>query len=198
MQARPMSSNLARHRTTTVSATAALAALLGLALHAAPLRAQALETVRGVDPERYAGVWHEIARLPWKAEERCVADVTTAFTRHGARTFAVETRCRRADGSFENDAGIARIQDTSTNAKMEIRFLPLALAWWPFAWSDYWILDLAPDYSHALVGAPARDALWILARRPVLESAIYERLVAKARALGFPVDRLIRSQPAAG
>ncbi|GMU71897.1 MAG: hypothetical protein AMXMBFR42_13560 [Burkholderiales bacterium] len=177
---------------------AAVAALAVLAPTIAPARAQPLETVRRVDTERYAGVWHEIARLPYKMEERCVADVTTAFVRRGMTTFDIETRCRRADGSWETDAGIVRIQDTATNAKMEIRFLPLALAWWPFAWSDYWILDLAPDYSYALVGAPARDALWILARHPVLETVVVERLVAKARALGFPVDKLIRSQSAAG
>ena len=179
-------------------ALAAVAAIVVLPPIVAPARAQPLETVRSVDVERYAGVWHEIARLPYRMEERCVADVTTAFVRRGMTTFDIETRCRRADGSWETDAGIVRIQDTATNAKMEIRFLPLALAWWPFAWSDYWILDLAPDYSYALVGAPARDALWILARKPVLETAIVERLVAKGRALGFPVDKLIRSQSAAG
>ena len=66
--------------------------------------------------------------------------------------------------------------------------------WWPFAWSDYWILDLAPDYSYALVGVPARDSMWILSRRPDMEPAVYERLVAKARALGFDVGKLIRTR----
>jgi apolipoprotein D and lipocalin family protein len=172
----------------------ALACTFAAAIAAAPARAQELPTVASVDVVRYSGVWHEIARLPYKMQERCAADVTTTFTRRGMRSFDVETRCRRADGSEENDVGIARIQDTSTNAKMEIRFLPLALAWWPFAWSDYWILDLAPDYSHALIGVPARDSMWILARKPDLEPATYERLVAKARALGFDVDKLIRTK----
>lgn len=173
----------------------ALAAGALLAALAAPTLAEELPTVSTVDVTRYAGTWHEIARLPYRMEARCVADVTTTFKRRGMRSYDVETRCRRADGSEETDVGIARIQDTSSNAKMEIRFLPLALAWWPFAWSDYWILDLAPDYSHALVGVPARDAMWILSRKPELEAATYERLVAKARVLGFEVDKLIRSKP---
>lgn len=165
---------------------------------AAPARGQDLPTVPTVDPERYSGVWHEVARLPNKVQALCVADVTTSFTRRGMRSFDVETRCRRADGSEETDLGIARIRDTTTNAKLEIRFLPLALAWWPFAWSDYWVLDLAPDYSHALVGVPARDALWILSRRPELDRPVYERLIAKARALGFDVDKLIRPKQLGG
>jgi len=179
-------------------AAVAVAACVGIAAVAMPARAQSLETAANIDPARYAGLWYEVARLPNATQARCVADTTSTFTLRSAHYFDVGMRCQRADGTEESDLGIARIRNPATNAKMEIRFLPLALAWWPFAWSDYWILDLAPDYSHALVGAPARDALWILARRPVLESAIYERLVAKARALGFPVDRLVRSQPAAG
>ena len=67
-----------------------------------------------------------------------------------------------------------------------------ALAWLPFAWSDYWILDLAPDYDYALVGSPSRDALWIIARKPALDPGIYERLVTKARELGFDTGKLIR------
>ncbi len=178
----------------TASLARAFASAAIVAALAAPACAQELPTVASVDAVRYAGTWHEIARLPYRMEARCVADVTTTFTRRGMRSYDVETRCRRADGTEETDVGIARIQDTSSNAKMEIRFLPLALAWWPFAWSDYWILDLAPDYSHALIGVPARDAMWILSRKPELETAIYERLVAKARALGFDVDRLIRAK----
>ena len=85
------------------------------------------------------------------------------------------------------------MRDPATNAKLEIRSLPLAVAWLPFAWSDYWVLDLAPDYGYALVGSPSRDALWIIAREPTLDPRIYERLVAKARALGFDTGKLIRT-----
>jgi apolipoprotein D and lipocalin family protein len=110
------------------------------------------------------------------------------------RTYDIVTRCRRADGSEETDVGIARVQDLNTNAKMEWRFLPLALAWWPFAWTDYWIVDLAPDYSYAMAAMPSREALWILARRTELDAAVYDRLVAKARALGFDTGKLVRTR----
>lgn len=179
-------------------AALALAVCVGWSTFAAPARAQPLETVPAVDPARFAGSWYEVARLPNKMQAQCVADVATTFTRHGVHTFDVETKCRRSDGRAETDVGIARIQDPSTNAKLEIRFLPLALAWWPFAWSDYWVLDLAPDYSYALAGAPSRDTLWILSRKPELDPAVYQRLVAKARALGFDVGKLIRPKTAPG
>jgi apolipoprotein D and lipocalin family protein len=169
-----------------------------LALVSGTASAQAdLPTVDKVDMIRYAGLWFEIARLPNKLQAECAGDVTTSFTRRGMRTFDVETRCRRADGSDETDMGIARVQDLNTGAKMEIRFLPLALAWLPFAWSDYWIIDLAPDYGHAMVGVPARDALWILARRPEMDARQLERLIAKAQALGFDTTKLVRTRHSA-
>lgn len=172
------------------------AALLALAL-AAPAVAQDLVTVEKVDMVRYAGTWYEIARLPNKLQAECVGDVTTSFRLRGMRTYDIETRCRRADGSQEVDVGIARVQDPATNAKMEWRFLPLALAWWPFAWTDYWIVDLAPDYSWAVAAVPTREAMWILARKPELDAATYDRLVAKARAMRFETGKLIRTRHSA-
>lgn len=172
------------------------AALLALAL-AAPAVAQDLVTVEKVDMVRYAGTWYEIARLPNKLQAECAGDVTTSFRLRGMRTYDIETRCRRADGSQEVDVGIARVQDPATNAKMEWRFLPLALAWWPFAWTDYWIVDLAPDYSWAVAAVPTREAMWILARKPELDAATYDRLVAKARAMRFETGKLIRTRHSA-
>jgi len=74
-----------------------------------------------------------------------------------------------------------------------VRFLPLALAWLPFAWGDYWILDLAPDYSHALVGTPSREYLWILAREPAMDDARLRALLDRARVLGFDDTKVVRT-----
>jgi apolipoprotein D and lipocalin family protein len=176
--------------------TAALA--VAFAIAATPLCAQGtLPTVERVDFVRYAGTWYEIARLPNRMQEQCAGDVTTTFTLRGMRTYDILTRCRRFDGRIEDDLGIARVQDTTTNAKMEWRFLPLAVAWWPYAWTGYWIVDLAPDYSYAMAATPERDAMWILARRPDMGSDVYARLVAKARALGFDTSALMRTRHSA-
>jgi apolipoprotein D and lipocalin family protein len=178
-------------------ATATTAAALLAGALAAPALAQDVVTVEKVDMARYAGTWYEIARLPNKLQAECAGDVTTTFRLRGMRTYDIETRCRRKDGSEEIDMGIARVQDLNTGAKMEWRFLPLALAWWPFAWTDYWIVDLAPDYGWAVAAVPTREAMWILARKPEIDAALYDRLVAKMRALGFQTNKLIRTRHSA-
>ena len=48
------------------------------------------------------------------------------------------------------------------------------------------------DYRAALVGAPNRKYLWILAREPRLDDSEYARLVDIAKAQGFDVSALKR------
>lgn len=174
----------------------ALAVLL-LAANA-PLAARAqVTTVDRVDIDRYLGVWYEIARLPNRFQADCVRDVTATYSRRAPTVINVINSCRHSDGAEGRVEGIARIRDLNTNAKLEVRFAPLSMSWLPFVWDDYWILDVAPDYTHAMVGEPGRDYLWILSRSPLLDRAIYDRLVAKASAQGFDTSKLKRTPQSA-
>src|SRR4051812_823372 len=73
----------------------------------------------------------------------------------------------------------------ATNATLEVSFFR------PF-WGDYWIIDLADDYSYAVVGHPGRDYLWILARTPAMAEATFQGIVARLQAKGYQTSRLVR------
>jgi apolipoprotein D and lipocalin family protein len=61
----------------------------------------------------------------------------------------------------------------------------------PF-YGSYIVIDLdRENYRYALVCGPDRSYLWILARSPDLDPETRNRLVARARDLGFDTDRLI-------
>jgi apolipoprotein D and lipocalin family protein len=61
----------------------------------------------------------------------------------------------------------------------------------PF-YGGYNIMALDRDgYQWALIGGNDTDYLWILSRTPTLEPVIYEDLLARAAAVGFPVEDLI-------
>ena len=64
------------------------------------------------------------------------------------------SKCR-ADGTTKTSEGEAKIEDKATNAKLKVAFFK------PF-YRRYWIIDLAVDYSYAVVGEPSRKYLWIL------------------------------------
>ena len=62
-------------------------------------------------------------------------------------------------------------------------------------WADYWVIDLDPEYRWAVVGGPSRKYLWVLSREPSMERAQFEQITARARAKGYPVDRLVMAAP---
>ena len=144
-----------------------------------------------VDLARYAGRWYEVARFPNRFQAKCVAETTADYGRLADGRIRVVNACRTADGSIARVEGRARVAGRTSTLK--VRFAPAFLSFLPFVWGDYWILDLTPDYSAALVGSPDRKYLWILARTPTLDEATYARLVAAAATQGFDVARLVRS-----
>ncbi|WP_268801388.1 lipocalin family protein [Sphingopyxis sp. Root214] len=56
---------------------------------------------------------------------------------------------------------------------------------------DYWILQLAADYSVALVGTPDRAHLWLISRTAALPTDIVKNYLAVAKSQGFDLDELI-------
>ncbi len=187
----PLAPATAPAPTRRVVAAAALAlALAATAAHAAEL--DRLLTVPSVDLQRYAGTWHEIARLPNRFQAQCVSEVTATYTPRDDGTVAVVNRCRTPAGTLDSADGLARAQD-DTNAKLTVSFLPPALRWLPIGRGDYWVIELDPDYRWLMVGEPRREFLWVLSREPVMPKDTLESLLGRAREAGFPVDRVMLS-----
>jgi apolipoprotein D and lipocalin family protein len=150
--------------------------------------------VEHVDLKRYAGDWYEIARLPNRFQKDCVANVSARYTIRTDGDLDVLNQCDQADGKRERAAGRGRVADPASNAKLEVRFAPDWLGWLPFVWADYWIVELADDYSYAAVGEPSREYLWILSRTPNLPDAVYETLLNRLTAQGFDTARLVKTR----
>lgn len=145
-----------------------------------------MTTAGPVDLERYEGLWFEIARYPNSFEEGCEG-VTAEYTLLDDGTVRVLNTCREGapDGPASSAEGIA----TSTNAdndRLEVTFVP----WLPFAKGDYWILDLTPDYSVAVIGEPSGKFGWILARTPQLAPAPLKAAKAVLTRNGYDIDKL--------
>jgi apolipoprotein D and lipocalin family protein len=170
---------------------------VALALGWAPLlqgQTTKLEVVPTIDFSQYAGKWYEIARLPNSFEDQCVGDVTATYMLESDGKIKVINECRVKNGKIDRAEGVARLADENgPRAKLKIRFAPAIFSILPWVWGDYWILDLAPDYSYAIVGEPDRKYLWILARTPKIDESTYTELLEKVRQMGFPAESLIRT-----
>ena len=148
------------------------------------------QTAPTVRLHSYAGRWFELARLSNPFEAVCDHNVTATYVPRPDGRFDVINRCETRRGRLRQAQGIARVVSGSADAKLKVSFAPRALRWMPFAWADYWILDVTPDYSAALVGTPGRNALWLLGRSPTIEQGTLERLLARAAALGYDIAAL--------
>lgn len=174
----------------TIAFAAALL-LVGCATTTSKLGLPPLTTVDRVEVSRYLGTWYEIASFPQRFQKGCTG-TAAYYTLRDDGVITVVNRCRKdaLDGPEDVAQGLARVVDTRTNAKLEVSFFR------PF-WGDYWIIDLADDYSYAVVGHPGRDYLWILSRTPTLPDDVYQGILKRLEAKSYPLDRLQKTaQPA--
>ena len=167
-----------------------LALFLGCAMRCEAADAP-LPVVDALDLNRYAGTWHEIARYPNYFERNCARDVTATYSTNADGTIRVVNACRKDDGAMMQVEGVARM--VTPPSKLEVRFAPDWLAWLPLVWANYWVIDVADDYSYAAVGEPGRKYLWILARAPQISDGASARIAARLSALGFDPARLVRN-----
>lgn len=143
-----------------------------------------LDTVQSVNLQQYLGTWYEIYRLPnWFEDDAC-RTVTANYSLREDGHIRVLNTCYQTDKTKVAD-GIAKIADKKTNAKLEVSFFR------PF-YGDYWILDLATDYSWVLVGEKSGKYFWILARNSKLDASLEKTLLEKAKNLGYMTERFIK------
>ncbi|HTY12439.1 MAG TPA: lipocalin family protein [Bacteroidota bacterium] len=158
-------------------------------------KAQELTAVPYVDLNKYAGLWYEIARLPNSFQQQCTEGVTATYTVLDDGTIKVVNRCQKENGEIDEAEGkVKRADGDTSNAKLKVRFAPAILSFLPFVWGNYWVIDLAPDYSYAVVGEPTRKYFWILSRTPALDEGTLNMILDRAKAKGYDLTGLIRTK----
>lgn len=152
-----------------------------------------LRTVSQVNLARYAGHWHEITRLP-NSFQRDDSRATADYTLQQDGSVRVVNTEYRPGGTTRTAAGRATAVAGSGGSRLRVKFEGLAALAPAAAEGNYWIIDLAPDYSAALVGTPNRKFLWLLSRSANMAPAVRERYLRRARDEGFDTTRLISPQ----
>lgn len=145
---------------------------------------QTLQTVPQVDLEKYAGKWYEIASFPQRFQKGCTG-TTAEYTSTDKGYVIVENRCYKdsLNGKQSYIKGKAFVAENSGNAKLKVQFF------WPFK-GKYWIIDLAEDYSYAVVGHPNRKYLWILSRTPIMDDITYQQILSRLKEKGFDISKI--------
>jgi len=141
------------------------------------------KTVDKVDLTRYAGKWYSLYSIPTMFD-RGTRETTTTYTLNKDGYFNVLTTAKKGDDEEVHTYTSKLFPVKGGNGEMKAQFV------WPIK-VDYWIIDLAPDYSYVVVGHPDHKFLFIMGRRPTMDKKLYEELVAKCKSMGYPVEELV-------
>ncbi|MCH2533401.1 MAG: lipocalin family protein [Bdellovibrionales bacterium] len=139
------------------------------------------QVVETVDLNRYAGEWYEIATFPMIFQWGCGGAKAT-YKIIGENKLSVLNQCQGFFGVRDIE-GVASVVDSSTPAKLEV----------DFGWGrkgEYWIIDLAQDYSYAVVGNSDKSSLWILYRKPKMPEDLYNKIIEELNIKGFNLSKL--------
>ena len=147
--------------------------------------AQSASPVAKLDPDRFIGTYYEIARYPIKREKACLASGMVLYALGDKKnSVQIVTSCEEKDGNSYSWNSAGKFSKSGDGK--------IKLAWiWPFT-VKYWILNLAPDYTWALVGTPNHKSLSILSRTTTLSAEVLADIEAKASAQGFNTPKLIK------
>lgn len=137
-----------------------------------------------VDLKSYMGKWYEIASYPMKFQKDCFC-VTAYYTLTEKGFVKVFNSCRKGsiNGKVKTITGKAFPVEGTNNVKLKVQFF------WPFK-ADYWILDIADDYSWAVVSGPSRNYLWILSRTPEMQKETWQNITERLNENEFDLSKL--------
>jgi apolipoprotein D and lipocalin family protein len=146
------------------------------------------KTVDKVDLKRFGGTWYSLSSIPTMFDKGS-RETTTHYTLDKDGYYTVVTTCKEAEGDKVHTikSKIFPDSDNPGNGQMKAQFI------WPIK-VDYWVVDLAPDYSWAVVGHPDYRFLFIMSRKPFMDKKTYEEIVTHCKAMGYPVEKLVLQQ----
>lgn len=144
-----------------------------------------IQTVDHVDIAKFLGSWYVIGSIPTFFEKNAY-NAVESYEQNPDGT--IKTTFTYHQGSFDGPVKTLKptgfIRDSS-NAVWGMRIV------WPFK-SEYLIAYLDADYSQTIIARNARDHVWLMARRPQISDADYQRLIERVKAMGYDVTKIRR------
>lgn len=144
-----------------------------------------VQPVASFSLDRYLGKWYEIARMDHSFEHD-LTRVTAEYSLREDGGMRVLNRGYNAkSGKWQEVEGKAYFVDGSNVGFLKVSFFG------PF-YGSYIVVDLDQDgYQYSLVSGPDKSFMWILSRSARISNEVRDRLIQKARNLGFDTDKVL-------
>jgi apolipoprotein D and lipocalin family protein len=172
-------------KTLSVIVLVLLLAVLGFLLIGRTGIPEGITAVQDFDLKRYLGTWYEIARLDHSFERGLTHVSVEYIPREDGGIKVINRGFNLKRRQWEESEGKAYPIETPDIGRLKVSFFG------PF-YGSYNIIELdKKDYSYAMVAGPSRHFLWILSRSKNLDPLVMQRLIEKAKSLGFKLDKII-------
>ncbi len=139
--------------------------------------------VSTIDIKKFSGKWYSLYSIPTMFDKGS-SHTTVDYKLNSDGYYDVTTSGKEESGKDKIVHSKLFPVKEHNNSEMKAQFL------WPFK-VDYWVVDLAPDYSWAVVGHPDHKFLFILSRKPEMDPKLHEELVSRCKAMGYAVNELV-------
>ncbi len=143
--------------------------------------------IEKLDFQKYAGVWYSLHSIP-TIFDRGSRETTAKYTFVKEGYYEVTTFYKKPNDeqvySRESKMFPSAVQK---NGALKAQFI------WPIK-VDYWIIELAEDYSYVVVGHPDFKFLFIMCRSKKMQRKTYDEIVARCKAKGYDVSKLTSQQ----
>ena len=142
-------------------------------------------TITVFDLNRYLGKWYEVARYDHAFERGLVGTTAEYSLREDGKIKVLNSGyLDTLDGSYQESIGKAKPNSNGKPGQLQVSFFG------PF-YGNYYILDLAPDYSYSVVGSSSPKYLWILSRTPHLSEEVQSKILSNLQKRGYDTTKLI-------
>jgi len=136
-----------------------------------------------LDLKKYAGTWYSLYSIP-TIFDKGSRETTTNYTLNQNGYYNVVTTYKKpGDEKVYSRTSKMFPSENGSKGALQVQFI------WPIK-VDYWIIELADDYSYVVVGHPDHRFLFIMGRNPEMPKKTHDEIVARCKAKGYDVAKL--------
>jgi apolipoprotein D and lipocalin family protein len=139
--------------------------------------------VNKLDLKKYSGTWYSLYSIP-TIFDKGSRETTTKYTLNKDGFYNVLTTYKKLnDEKIYSRNSKMFPSDDGDNGELQAQFI------WPIK-VDYWIIELADDYSYVVVGHPDHKFLFIMSRNQTMPKKTHDEIVTRCKAKGYEVAKL--------
>ncbi|MCX2575483.1 lipocalin family protein [Pedobacter sandarakinus] len=139
--------------------------------------------VARLDLKKYSGTWYSLYSIP-TIFDKGSRETTTKYTLNKDGYYDVLTTYKKPNDEkvYSRNSKMFPSED-GDRGELQAQFI------WPIK-IDYWVIELADDYSYVVVGHPDHKFLFIMSRSQTMPKKTHDEIVSRCKAKGYDVAKL--------